>query len=56
MARRLATVVNQAPAFDGMPLSRQFDKALEYASCTHSSARSISPVTLIVAASTAAHS
>ena len=55
-ARRLAAVVSQAPGFAGTPRDAQAVRALAYASCTHSSARSRSRVTRTAAASTRAHS
>jgi hypothetical protein len=56
IARRWARVVSQAPGLRGMPSSSQACSADAYASCTHSSARSRSRATRIVAASTRAHS
>ncbi len=55
-ARRRATVVNHAPGLAGIPLVDQVANARAYASWTHSSARSMSPVTRTVAARTKAHS
>ena len=51
-ARRRAVVVSQAPGERGTPSRSQASSAAPYASCTHSSARSMLPATRTVAAST----
>ena len=54
IARRFAAVVSQATGLAGTPSPGQTVRAIAYASCTHSSARSRSRATRTVAASTKA--
>src|SRR5262249_44513080 len=56
IALRRAAVVSHAPGLSGTPTRFHASSADTYASCTHSSARSISHATRAVAASTYAHS
>ena len=55
-ARWRATVVSQAPGRRGMPSRGQRSSALAKASCAHSSARSQSPVSRTMVATTRPHS